>query len=66
MRAREAMMFPSLGFQTVNSGPWARAWGVGVPLVVEQDLAVTLSDDECLRELWKHLLGCWMCSSGYS
>ena len=55
MRAREAMMFPSLGFQTVNSGPWARAWGVGVPLVVEQDLAVTISDDECLRELWKHL-----------
>ena len=43
------------GVSTVNSGPWARAWGVGVPLVVEQDLAVTISDDECLRELWKHL-----------
>ena len=50
-------MFPSRGFQTVNSAPRCGAWGVGMPLVVAQDLAlkIRIFDDECLCELLKHL-----------
>ena len=49
-------MFPSLGFQAVNSAPPWRV-GVGVPLVVAQDLAMKIKvfDDECLCELSRAL-----------